>query len=48
MVMPRASIRSYRASMSSTRGVRWLMWVDGTPPMSAATAEIFSSRKYQS
>ena len=34
--------------MSSTRGVRWLMWVDGTPPMSAATAEIFSSRKYQS
>ena len=34
--------------MSSTRGVRWLMWVDGTPPMSAATAEIRSSVKYQS
>ena len=34
--------------MSSTRGVRWLMWVDGTPPMSAATAEIRSSAKYQS
>ena len=25
--------------MSSTRGVRWLMWVVVTPPMSAATAE---------
>ena len=34
--------------MSSTRGVKWLMWVDDTPPMSAATAEIRSSAKYQS
>ena len=41
--MPRACMRSYRSSMSSTRGVRWLMWVVVTPPMSAATPETRSS-----
>ena len=39
MVMPRAVIRRYSSSMSSTRGVRWLMCVVLTPAMSAATAE---------
>jgi hypothetical protein len=32
--------------MFSTRGVRWLMWVDETPPMSAATAEMLSRCRY--
>ena len=39
IVMPRAVIRRYSSSMSSTRGVRWLMCVVVTPAMSAATAE---------
>ena len=47
IVMPSALIRAYRSSMSSTRGVRWLMCVAGTPPMSAATAEIASRWSYQ-
>jgi hypothetical protein len=45
--MPRSDIRRYSSSMSSTRGVRWLTCVLRTPPMSAATAEIRSSRSYQ-
>ena len=39
IVMPRAVMRRYNSSMSSTRGVRWLMCVVRTPAMSAATAE---------
>ncbi len=45
--IPRACMDSYRSSMSSTRGVRWLMCVVVTPPMSAATPEMRSSSVYQ-
>ena len=47
MMMPLAAIRRYSSSMSSTRGVRWLMWVDRTPAMSAATADTCDSSSYQ-
>ncbi len=47
IVMPRAVIRRYSSSMSSTRGVRWLMWVVVTPAMSAATAETADNSSYQ-
>ena len=47
IVMPRAVIRRYSSSMSSTRGVRWLMWVVVTPAMSAATADTAVSSSYQ-
>jgi hypothetical protein len=47
MVMPRALIRRYNSSISSTRGVRWLMCVVRTPAMSAATADTRASSSCQ-
>lgn len=47
MVMPRSVIRRYRSSMSSTRGVRWLMCVEPTPAISAATADTLDNSSYQ-